>query len=92
MTAPDRIWAWTWNLPNNPKHQGWQEWVREDPPKSQDAPEYIRADLHESLQAENERLREALIGTVVALRKIAQPVGPLHSAWDDIFNAEDALK
>lgn len=58
MTAPDRIWATPYDAgidggtycnaetrPTAPNHDAWC---------------YTRADLHAALQAENERLREAL--------------------------------
>ena len=52
--TPERIWAFTPDIFDNMSL--WQD----APSPNGDTIEYIRADLHEALQAENERLREAL--------------------------------
>jgi hypothetical protein len=35
--------------------------------------------------------RDELTAVIAAARKIAQPVGPMHSLWDMIFDAEALL-
>lgn len=54
MTAPERIWAWD----DIDTHFRDKSWVQCD--AGTGSVEYVRADLHAALQAENERLREAL--------------------------------
>lgn len=45
--APERIWAWVWNLPYPSKANGRAEWSASDP-DPRPSHEYIRADLSPS--------------------------------------------
>lgn len=58
--APERIWAWVWNLPYPSKSQGKAEWNRDAVPTSQDVTEYIRADLVDPAAIREAALREAV--------------------------------
>lgn len=69
--APERIWAWRWDLPYPSKCNGKREWGTAMYPSEQAVTAYVRSDLHyaqiAALQAERdaalsqvERMREAL--------------------------------
>lgn len=62
MTAPDRIWAWPWD-PSPSRGQ----WKIADNRDCLDT-EFVRADLHAALQAENERFRKEIESWIASSR------------------------
>ena len=59
--APERIWAWVWDLPYPSRAQGKPEWNAVMQPEEQDVTAYVRDDIHAALEAESARLRDALV-------------------------------
>ena len=51
MSAPERIWAWVWDLPYPSRGQGKPEWSGVMIPAEQDCTEYTRTDLSAAREA-----------------------------------------
>ena len=86
MSAPERIWAWVWELPYPSKSNGKAEWNAVMYPSDQSCTEYIRADIaagYLERGAEIERLR-------AAFARIADDFVPDHPR--DAMQALDEMR